>query len=131
MESTIVATVREAAPEVLAVYLFGSEARDQAAAGGDVDVALLAPSPFGPERRFEIQQRLALALGRDVDLVDLRRASTVFAMQVIANARVLFDANADARGAFEDRTYGAYARLNEERRGILERVRREGTVYGR
>jgi predicted nucleotidyltransferase len=31
----------------------------------------------------------------------------------------------------EDLTYGVYARLNEERRGILERVAAEGTVYGR
>jgi hypothetical protein len=27
--------------------------------------------------------------------------------------------------------YSAYARLNEERRAILERVAAEGTVYGR
>ena len=53
------------------------------------------------------------------------------AMQVIANGVVLFDGSPDARGRFEDRVFGAYTRLNEERRGILDRVAAEGSVYGR
>ena len=44
---------------------------------------------------------------------------------------MLLDNDASARGHFEDLTYGVYARLNEERRGILQRVAAEGTVYGR
>jgi hypothetical protein len=53
------------------------------------------------------------------------------AMQVIAAGRLLYETDAAARGRFEDYTFGAYARLNEERRGILDRVAAEGTVYGR
>jgi hypothetical protein len=63
--------------------------------------------------------------------VDLRAASPVMAIQVIGKGRLLLDNDASARGRFEDLTYGVYARLNEERRGILERVAAEGTVYGR
>jgi hypothetical protein len=66
-----------------------------------------------------------------VDLVDLRAASTVMAMQVLADGHVLEDVSPDARGLFEDHAFGSYARLNEERRGILDRVAAEGTVYGR
>jgi hypothetical protein len=84
-----------------------------------------------PERRFEIQETLAGKLGRDVDLVDLAAASTVMAMQVVANGTLLYEAPGDARGRFEDYTFSAYARLNEERRSILDRVRAEGSVYGR
>lgn len=68
---------------------------------------------------------------QSVDLVDLRVASPVMAIQVIGTGRVLLDNDASARGRFEDLTYGVYARLNEERRGILQRVAAEGTVYGR
>jgi hypothetical protein len=87
-----------------------------------------APSPL---LRFDLQERLASAFGLSVDLVDLRAASPVMAIQVIGKGRLLLDNDASARGRFEDLTYGLYARLNEERRGILQRVAAEGTVYGR
>jgi hypothetical protein len=52
-------------------------------------------------------------------------------VQVIAGGTLLFEGDGEARGRFEDRALGDYARLNEERRAILERIAREGTVYGR
>ena len=68
---------------------------------------------------------------RDVDLVDLRAASTVMRMQVISHAIVLaaFDPAEQAR--FETYVYSSYARLNEERKAILAQVAREGTIHGR
>lgn len=66
----------------------------------------------------------------DVDLVDLSRASTVMRMQVISTGCPLAALDAAAQEAFEDLTYSACARLNEERREILEQIRREGRVHG-
>jgi hypothetical protein len=66
-----------------------------------------------------------------VDLVDLRAASTVLAIQVVGGGLLLFDGDPAERGRFEDLCYSRYARLNEERREILDRVSREGTVHGR
>jgi predicted nucleotidyltransferase len=123
--------LRRAVAGVIAVYRFGSTARGTATASSDTDIAILAGARLTPEQRFEAQETLAAKLGRDVDLVDLTAASTVMAMQVIAAGRLLYEADADARGRFEDYTFSAYARLNEERRGILDRVAAEGTVYGR
>lgn len=123
--------IRDAIPDVIAVYHFGSTATGCTHPGSDVDLAFLAPRPLDPLQRFHLQERLAVALGCDVDLVDLCTASTVMRMQVIAHGRpvALFDTAAQTR--FEDYTYSAYARLNEERRGILEQVRRDGTIHGR
>lgn len=42
-----------------------------------------------------------------------------------------FDVQEALAARFEDLTFGAYARLNEERRGILDRVAAEQAVYGR
>lgn len=113
-----------------AVYRFGSSVDGTAHAGSDVDVAVLLPTRLEPAARFDLQERLATRLHRDVDLVDLAAASTVMAMQVVTTGRLLHDDAPGARGVFEDRTFSAYARLNEERRGILRRVAEEGTVYG-
>jgi len=53
------------------------------------------------------------------------------AMQVVSTGHVIADADSRARGDFEDLTFSKYARLNEERKGILARVAAEGTIYGR
>ena len=122
---------RDIGDDLQAVYRFGSTALEATHAGSDIDIAILTRRPLFATDRFDVQERLAAALGRDVDLVDLGTASTVMAIQVIAHGRVLYDADATARGAFEDRTLSAYARLNEERRSILERIAAEGTIHGR
>ena len=62
--------------------------------------------------------------------VDLARASTVMRMQVVSTGSLLEAIDGAAQERFEDLTYSAYARLNEERREILEQIRREGRVHG-
>ena len=126
-----VAAIQSAVPGLVAIYRFGSSLTGVRSPDSDVDLAVLASDPLDALRRFDLQERLAAALGQNVDLVDLRAASPVMAIQVIGKGRLLLDQDASARGSFEDLTYSMYARLNEERRGILERVAAEGTVYGR
>jgi predicted nucleotidyltransferase len=130
-DAVIIGHLSGAVGDLVAVYRFGSTANGTSSATSDIDVAVLAQTRLTPERRFEIQEALAEKLGCDVDLVDLAAASTVMAMQVVANGTLLYEAAGDARGLFEDYTFSAYARLNEERRSILDRVRAEGSVYGR
>jgi len=130
-DTATVATICAALPEVQAVYHFGSTAAGSDGPDSDIDLAVLGPHALDPLARFDLQEQLAAAVGRSVDLVDLRAASPVMAMQVLATGRLLYDASPEARGLFEDRAFGSYARLNEERRGILERIAAEGTVYGR
>ena len=126
-----VAAIQSAVPDLVAVYRFGSSVGGERRPGSDIDLGVLATATIAPLLRFDLQERLASTLGQSVDLVDLRLASPVMAMQVIAKGRVLLDNDASARGRFEDLSYSLYARLNEEQRGILERVAAEGTVYGR
>lgn len=116
--------------DLQAVYRFGSSVTNADRPDSDVDLAILAARPLAAVERFDIQERLAAALRRDVDLVDLRSASTVMASQIITTGMLLYEGDAPARHVFEDFIYGRYARLNEERRGILERIAREGSVYG-
>jgi predicted nucleotidyltransferase len=127
----VVERLRRAFPDLVAVYRFGSTAQGTATRASDTDLAVLTGGRIAPARRFDVQEEIAAAIGGDVDLVDLASASPVMSMQVITSGQLLYDGKSDARDRFEDRTFGAYARLNEERRGILERIAAEGTVYGR
>lgn len=129
-DAIAVAQIRAALPEVVAIYRFGSTVDGSSGPQSDVDLAVLTTAPLDPLARFDLQERLATALHRSADLVDLRAASTVMAMQVVGSGVLLYTTDTAARSAFEDLVYGMYARLNEERRGILERVVAEGSVYG-
>lgn len=123
--------IRAAVPNVVAAYVFGSQAAGTARADSDVDVAILAEDALSAEARFDLQARLAHAFRADaVDLVDLRAASTVMQMQVLHSGRVLLDEDRTAREHFEVYVYSAYALLNEERQGILGDIRKRGRVYG-
>lgn len=115
--------------DLVALYRFGSRAAGEAHPRSDLDLALLA-APLDPMERFELQERIARQLAIDVDLVDLRRASTVLLVQVIDRGEVLIDASPIEREHFEARALSDYARLQEERRGILDDIRDRGSVYG-
>jgi uncharacterized protein len=121
--------LRESVPDLIAVYLFGSVARGDANRESDVDLAVLAREPIGSLLRFELEQRLEEKLRQSVDLIDMRKASAVFRVQILKDAAVLVDADPTRRAEFECFALADYARLNEERAGILEDVRRTGSVH--
>lgn len=118
-------------PDLQAAYLFGSSAHGTMHRDSDIDIGVLTARGVTPEERFELQEKLAARLGRDVDLVDMRRASTVMATQVVSSGTLLIDREPDARAEFEMLTYASYARLNEERRQILAAIAETGSVYDR
>lgn len=78
---------------------------------------------MSPQDAFEAGQDLALALRRDVDLVDLARAPAVLRAQVVARGRCLHASDAPAAAAFEMYALSDYARLSEERREAVARGR--------
>ena len=117
-------------PDLIAVYLFGSFARGDSNRESEVDLAVLAARPIEASLRFELAGRLEEKLRQSVDLVDLRRASAVFRVQILKDATLLVDEDPGRRAEFECFALSDYARLNEERAGILDDVRRSGRVHG-
>lgn len=101
------------------IYLFGSAARGVTHRESDLDVAFLPPEPCDPWAVFQAAQALALRLRREVDLVDLRRASTVLCKEVLRTGRRLATFRAREADEFEMYTLSDYARLNEERAPVL------------
>ena len=127
---SLVSELLERLPQVQAIYLHGSRAQGQASQDSDLDLALLAPAELPPLLLWETAQYLASRLGMDVDLLDLRKASTVMQMQVITTGRRLYCRDEAACGAFEDLVFSQYAWLNEERAGILQDIAQRGSIHG-
>jgi predicted nucleotidyltransferase len=127
---TIIEMLTGRIPHVIAIYQFGSQVHGTARPTSDLDVAVLAHDPISAEQRFHIVQDLALQLHRDVDLLDLRTASTVMRVQVLATGQCLETRDDQAKAEFEMYAYADYARLNEERRELVQGIQERGLVYG-
>lgn len=126
----IVATVISALPDVAAIYRFGSHGSTSERRDSDVDLAILRRQPLDPARVWDLKHELAIKLGREVDFVDLATASTVLRAQIITSGERLFCADSRYCDSYEDYVLSAYARFNEERKGILSDILERGSVYG-
>lgn len=127
-DSSLIAYIRKAVPGLTALYRFGSAERGTPRPGSDIDLALLLQEALSELRQFELAQELAIQLHRDVDLVDLRSASTVMRMQILSTGTCLTSENDAARREFEMYSYSDYARLNEERIESLKRAKPSGAI---
>lgn len=74
------------------IILFGSEAKSVASKDSNLDWAFLAKPSISNMRRWDIAQELAIFLQRDVDLVDLEKASDVFKFQIVSEGEIFFEA---------------------------------------
>jgi len=123
--------VQEALPDAIALYRFGSVADGTDRAGSDLDLAVLPRQPLPALQRWRLQEDLAAVLGRDVDLIDLRSASTVMRAQVLRQGEVVVAWDLAALRQFEMDACATYALLNEERAAIVTDIQSRGRVHGR
>ena len=71
---------------------------------------------------------LATGAAHQIDMADISHANSVFAALVITNGDRIYSKGIEA-DRFEMKVLASYARLNEERKGILEDIIKRGTVY--
>ncbi len=126
----VLATIRQAIPELLSLYAFGSRASGEAGVGSDLDLAILLSGKADPLALWNLSGVLAEQVDCPVDLIDLRAASTVMQYQIITTGKRLWarDARADL---YESFILSEKTALDEARGPLLEIIQREGTIHGR
>ncbi|MGI6451706.1 MAG: type VII toxin-antitoxin system MntA family adenylyltransferase antitoxin [Desulfitobacteriia bacterium] len=112
-----------------AIVLFGSLVTGAIREDSDVDIAFLSEKEVPPVDLFFITQRLAGKLNRDVDLVDLKKASTVFQAQIVGKGSPIYIRDKRKYAEFQIRALKDYVILNEERAQILKNIAQRGRVY--
>ncbi len=133
VKKAIIDTITRRHPGVQAIYLFGSWGTADEWPNSDVDIAMLLPARTAKTLRLpdliETQAALAALLHKSVDLLNLRRVSTVFQKEVVVAERRIFTADAGAAEEFEMLVFSFYQKLNQERRDILDDFWRTGRAY--
>lgn len=117
-KSLIIKLLREKIPHLKLIYLFGSYAQGLQHNHSDIDLAVLSDLALDNVDRWQIAQTLAIALERDIDLVDLRTASTVLCQQIVTQGKRLWG-NKQDDDIFTVKTISMYQHLQEERQAIL------------
>jgi predicted nucleotidyltransferase len=112
------------------VILYGSMAIGEIREDSDIDLAYYSDARLSPYERFDMAGELALIVGRDVDLVDIRDADTVFAMQIFAHGVPLHIRDEDEFIRQKIKAYRMYADLNEQRAPVLKAIKERGNVFG-
>ncbi|MGE5604057.1 MAG: type VII toxin-antitoxin system MntA family adenylyltransferase antitoxin [Bacteroidota bacterium] len=111
------------------IILFGSAARGRLRPDSDIDIAFLSDRILNEEDLFFYAVELAEILGRDVDLIDLNKASTVFKAQIVGKGKVIHSSDDLRRMAFAMSAFKEYAVLNEERQYVLDQFKERGLNY--
>ena len=131
MEELIIQHLHTALSSLRAVYLFGSVVTEHFTEDSDIDIAVLTSEPMDALLRWKLIQQLAIALNRDVDLVDMTTASTVMQFQVVSTGERIFTADATTMEWWELKVYQLYLTLNDDRKPILEAIQQTGRIYGK
>ncbi|WP_260287863.1 type VII toxin-antitoxin system MntA family adenylyltransferase antitoxin [Peribacillus aracenensis] len=111
--------------------LLGSYAKNTTHRDSDIDVAFYSQdSSHITYELFLLAQELADILKIDVDLINLRTASTVFQAQIYTTGIVIYSKDDTLLKNQQMIALSMYAKLNEEREIILKKIEESGSIYG-
>jgi len=112
------------------LMIFGSHAKRTNRIESDLDIAFYKENAdFTTYELFMLSQELADHLKIEVDLVNLREASTVFAAQIFSDGEVIYSRDDNIRIREQMKALSMYVKLNEDRAELLDRIEERGSVY--
>ena len=122
--------IKSSLPNVLAIYVFGSQITGHANENSDLDLAVLIDGQVEAFDLWDLASQLSEIAGCDVDLLNMRLASTVMQYQILQTGRTLWAKQPDA-GIFESFILSEKINLDVLRKELLEDIDQRGSIYAR
>jgi len=115
--------------ELQAVYIFGSQNDGTDMGSSDVDIAYLSKKVLSNVERWDVSQKLASLLSKDVDLIELSTTNTIFRYQILSKSSRIYGKGYDVE-SFETLAYSFYLRFQEERQPIVDEIIKNKSIFG-
>lgn len=130
MKKTLI-TFFQARKGIVAVYLFGSQAKQKSHGGSDVDIAVLYEEDKVPDFRNQLELRDTLSgiLRKEVDLVFLNRANPILKHQILKYGALLLNHHPSLVNRFFVRTLMEYDDIQRIRVPIEKNILKR-RLYG-
>ena len=122
--------IKSSLPNVLAIYAFGSQITGHSNEHSDLDLAVLIDGQVETFDLWDLASQLVEIAGCDVDLLNMRLASTVMQYQILQTGRTLWTKQPDA-GIFESFILSEKLNLDVLRKELLEDIDQRGSIYAR
>lgn len=117
-------------PGLQSVYAFGSRMTGHAGPYSDLDLAVLVAAYADVAALWQLASEVADLVACDVDLLDMRAASTVFQEQTLTQGQRLW-VDDPLVGVWEAAVLSDKLNLDVARAGYVQDILRDGRVYGR
>jgi predicted nucleotidyltransferase len=117
-------------PDIWAIYVHGSIARNDDMPGSDLDLGLLLPPGRTLPDMLNLKAQLAEATGRETDIADLRLCGNMLRKEVLTYGIPLYVADRETVLAWEARAMSEYAEHRTRIRDLLEDFQQTGIGYG-
>lgn len=115
--------------DLIAIYLFGSFGTKFENKASDIDIAILLPKKISRTYFWELAQKIASSVNREIDLVDLLQANTVLQKQIVTSGKLLYCKDKTKCAKFETTVLSCYLELNDFRKDILADITKKGEVF--
>lgn len=125
----IIDMLKKEIPKLQALYIFGSYADGTATNTSDIDIAYLTTEALTSTQRWDISQKLAILLSRDIDLIELTETNTIFRYQILSKGTRIYGEGYDVEN-FETLAYSFYLRFQEERKPIVDEILKNRSIFG-
>lgn len=118
----------ERIPNLIGIYLYGSLGTPYENKESDIDLAVLTATSISFQSLWQLSQEIAIKINKDVDLISLREASTVLCFQILTKGQRIYCSDQNKCDEFEMLAYSNYLRLNEERKEIIDAIKKRGQI---
>jgi predicted nucleotidyltransferase len=110
-------------PGIRQAVVFGSVASGKANLGSDLDIAIEAERPLSAAQKMRLIEDLAAAIGRPVDLIDLKTAGEPLLGQILQHGQRILGSNTDYAALIRRHLFDAEDFLPYAQRMLHERKR--------
>jgi len=130
MKNKIIKTLRNEIKSLEAIYIFGSYTQGGFNENSDLDIAFLAKKRVDSLKRFKLANKIANAVGKEVDLIDLTIDDIVLKYEIIAKGERIYQKDINEILLFESAVFMEYFDFLIKTEKIKEQILKDKRVLG-